>query len=265
MKRLIMIAVAATVLIACRKDTDPQVPEQPQQPEQPNPDTIIAFNKLYGGTARDNFLVAHVTPNQGYFLGGVTYSIDGDIMQAFGFEDIWILKLDSAGNKVWAKTYGGTSDETIVSITGSPDGGLVIAATTGSARTFYNGGYPVPWLFKLDDDGNIVWEKTISNFLFRVAAVKLTSIGDYIGCGTANGHPWVFRLDRNGNMIWEKTYETRAGAAWMIDESAEGDFVVGGGVEDTVYSSSNMRAFKVDGEGNFMWSKEFGGSGGTTV
>ena len=70
--------------------------------------------------------------------------------------DLWIIKLDSAGNRVWEKVYGGPGAE-FGSITAATDGGYLLYAES------YDDQYNVVafTLAKLDASGNIAWQKKL--------------------------------------------------------------------------------------------------------
>ena len=59
-------------------------------------------------------------------------------------------KLNSSGNKVWFKHYGGTSDEFGYSIQQTPDGGYIVAEHTQS----YTYGNDDMGIYKLDSNGD---------------------------------------------------------------------------------------------------------------
>ncbi|HBU31209.1 MAG TPA: hypothetical protein DEB14_02670, partial [Dictyoglomus sp.] len=71
---------------APKKDTTP-----PQQ----------VWQKTYGGSNDDEAFSIQQTTDGGYIVAGWTESFGA------GNRDVYIIKLDSNGNKVWEKTYGG--------------------------------------------------------------------------------------------------------------------------------------------------------------
>ena len=74
-----------------------------------------------------------------------------------GSTDIWILKLNNTGNKIWEKTYGGSKYDDANSIIETADGHLVVAGTTKNKGA----GSTDIWILKLNkNNGNIIWEKT---------------------------------------------------------------------------------------------------------
>lgn len=89
----------------------------------------------------------------------------------------WVLKVDSAGNEVWNRTYYGeciSHFHTIVRV----DGGYLAGCFTGCGK-------PYPWLLKIDEDGNILWEKKFREFYGGVTAIAYSN-GTAIAALTVN-------------------------------------------------------------------------------
>ena len=143
-----------------------------------------------------------VTSNQsvyvtGYFTGTSDFDPGSGVsnLTSAGGSDVFVLKLDSAGNYVWANRMGGTAlgTPTVPSLGGGGgDGGLGIAVGTdgsayvtgvisssgdvdpsGSAFSYANAGGYDAFISKVDADGNFVWAKsfggTWNDYGFAVA------------------------------------------------------------------------------------------------
>ncbi|THU37048.1 T9SS C-terminal target domain-containing protein [Niastella caeni] len=181
--------------------------------------TIIS-QKTFGGTG--NEYASDITPTSdgGYLVGGRTNSTDGEVTGNHGGLDIWVVKLNAAGNAEWQKTYGGTGSEAMQSILTTSDGGAVMAGYTNSLNgdvTGVRGGLDC-WITKLNSSGAIVWQKTLGgsadehaysivaaqNGGFAIAGLTASSDGDVTGFH-AGTDSWVVRLNANGGIVWQKT------------------------------------------------------------
>jgi len=106
----------------------------------------VAWQKAYGGADYDYAYSIQETKEGGYIVAGETRS--------FGTRsrDFWVLKLDSAGNVTWQKTYGGDdADDVAFSIQETQEGGYIVAGRTDSFGT----GKDDVWVLKLDLNGKI--------------------------------------------------------------------------------------------------------------
>ena len=119
------------------------------------------FEDSFGGTKDENFDNLKKTLDGGYILGGNTYSTDGDITDHNGtaaYDDVWIFKLDSNFELVWAKSYGGALNDRLFYIEETPEGDFMVGATTNSTNGDVSesfGDYDF-WIFKIDADGNLL-------------------------------------------------------------------------------------------------------------
>ena len=156
-------------------------------------------------------------------------------------KSVFIVKLDSLGNVVWERTYGGiaayNSDEGF-DIKQTADGNYI---AVGHTDTYDIHGASDLWVLRLDGAGNIIWQKMYGGSANDCAqSVQLTSDGGFILAGytaSANGDVigahgsydfWVLKLDSIGNLIWQKTLGgTDNEMATSIQQTADGYIVAG--------------------------------------
>jgi uncharacterized delta-60 repeat protein len=215
--------------------------------------------KVYGGSQVDTVYSMQQTADGGFIIAGTTNSFGAGSM------DIWILKLDSNGDPVWQKTFGGAGNDEAYSIQQTADGGYVVAGRTES----FGAGKGDIWILKLDSNGDTVWQKTYGgtkeDYVF---SIQQTADGGYVmagrteSFGVVNFDVWVLKLDSNGNALWQKTY---GGSGWdiaySIQETADGGYVVAGFTESVGAGKYDIWVLKLDNNGNAIWQKTYGGSG----
>jgi PKD repeat protein len=92
----------------------------------------LLFQKTFGGTGAENLYTILQTSDEGYILACGSTSDDFDIKNTKGFEDVWLLKLDSQFAIDWSRNYGGTGSDRPVRFINDNDGGYLLAAYTFS-------------------------------------------------------------------------------------------------------------------------------------
>ncbi|HEX6431068.1 MAG TPA: IPT/TIG domain-containing protein, partial [Niastella sp.] len=235
------------------------------------------WNKLFGGDNEELGINIWRTSDGGYITVARTLSNNsGDVGVSKGNSDIWVVKTDADGNKVWQKTYGGSGGDYPTAITGTADGGVVIAGYTNSSNSGdvgLNHGYDDAWIFKLDANGNLLWQKTFGDAISNFAQDIISSgDGGFIVAGltyvSTHRDVWIFKLDANGNLLWQKTFggsdEEYTSA---ITASGDGGFVVTAttasnntGDVGSNHGNFDMWVVKFDANGNLVWQKTLGGS-----
>ncbi|MBP7713944.1 MAG: T9SS type A sorting domain-containing protein [Bacteroidota bacterium] len=187
----------------------------------------IQWQNTIGGSGYDQLYSIQQTSDGGYILGGYSESnISGDKTEnSQGFDDYWVVKLDTTGNIQWQNTIGGGSFDYLTSIQQTSDGGYILGGYSNSGisgdKTENCQGNTDYWVVKLDASGNIQWQNTIGgNYSDWLYSVQQTSDGGYIlgGCSDANisGDKtenvqgvydyWVVKLTNKFNLITGKTY-----------------------------------------------------------
>src|SRR6185295_4557305 len=97
----------------------------------------------------------------GGFTGTVTF--DGTGLTAAGGSDIYVAKLSSStGQVIWAKRFGGTSDDFGLAVALDSSNNIYIAGTFQGSIDFGGGtiqsaGGSDAFVLKLTADGNYVW------------------------------------------------------------------------------------------------------------
>jgi uncharacterized delta-60 repeat protein len=216
----------------------------------------VVWQKTFGGSDDDRARSVQETIDGGYIVAGYTWSPSER-------EDVYILKLDANGNKLWEKTFGGSDNDGAWSIQQTNDGGYVVAGYTSS---FGAGSYDV-YVLKLDATGTKVWEKTFGgSYDDRAYCIQQTSDGGYIVAGyTWSSSEWedvyILKLDASGNKLWEKTFGgSDNDGAWFIQQTIDGGYIVAGYTKSYGSGWYNAYLLKLDGAGNKVWEKVFGGS-----
>lgn len=150
------------------------------------------WDKTYGGNGFDRGPVIARTEDNGYLLAGNSSSgSDGDkTAPAFGDDDLWIVKINSEGEKQWDKSYGGNEYDLIHSIQPTSDGGYLIGmvyySDLGDTKTDPTRDLDDNWIIKIDANGSKLWDKNLGGSptsVSTLAGAFTTSDGGYLITG----------------------------------------------------------------------------------
>jgi hypothetical protein len=204
----------------------------------------FVWAKQLGGTNADiyDYSIAIDATGNLYTSGTFKGTVDLDpgagsyVLSSVGVYDIFINKLDAAGNFVWAQQLGGAGDDAAYSIV-------------------------------LDGSGNIYTSGSFSgtaDFDPGPGSYTLTTIGV--------NNAFVNKLDASGNFLWAKQWGGTAGSASSIALDATGIYTTGyfSGTVDfdpgpasytlaTVGAHDDVFVHKLDATGTFLWAKQLRG------
>jgi hypothetical protein len=109
--------------------------------------------KYFEGSGSDDLLYVQQTTDGGYIVTGFGGSVGS------GNIDVWLIKTDSNGNKIFDKAFGDSDCEYGYCVQQTSDGGYIITGHTWS----YGAGAQDVWLVKTDKNGNSVWDKSLDS------------------------------------------------------------------------------------------------------
>jgi PKD repeat protein len=245
---------------------------------------VIQWQKSLGGSGNDYANSVQQTADGGYIVAGYTSSVDGDVSGNHGGNDMWVVKLDNAGNIQWQKTLGGSGDDVATYVQQTADAGYIIAGNTSSNDGDVSGnhGNSDAWVVKLNSAGNIQWQKTYGGLSNEAAnSVQQLADGGYIlGCSALSEYGgdiigshganegWIVKISPVGVIEWSLclgglSYDY----ARQVKQTADGGFIMGGygsSVDgDLIGNHGNMDFWmvKLDNIQERQWKKTFGGTG----
>lgn len=161
-----------------------------------------------------------------FVAGGISVALDGNDCVKDPFEDtcsgdVFLIKWNADGTKVWTKQWGTSFDDTGTSIAFDGDGNIfVVGYTSGSFNeTPAAGNYNI-FITKLASYGDVVWTKQWGNVSgYSEYSVALNDAGDIFIAGDTDGsfdgHAnagnrdlILIKLDGSGNTAWTKQWGT---------------------------------------------------------
>ena len=166
--------------------------------------TKIWEDKYFGGLSIDEAYSTIKTSDGNYLIAGATRSFGN------GGYDGWVIKMgfDANGNEIeyWNKTFGGSNDDKIHSVIENSDGTKLTFC--GYSRS-YNDQNDDIWIFQTDNEGNEIFNKTISgNLADKGYGIKEAPDGGFIISGISQSindsgdlQAVLIKTDPQGNTI----------------------------------------------------------------
>lgn len=179
----------------------------------------LIWRRYFGGTNNDRAYGVVETSDEGLLLVGATESTDFDITNSKGSYDFWAVKLDIQGNLVWQKNYGGSEIDIAYAVTKTQDGNYLLVGDTRSSDgdvTNFKGAADV-WLVKIDEQGTLLWQKTLGGAAFDSARDASAQGTGFVVTGASRSTEgdltenkgqtdfWITQLDATGDIQWQKT------------------------------------------------------------
>jgi hypothetical protein len=190
------------------------------------------WDKTIGGFATDEAASA-INVEGGYIIAGTSNSpVSGNKTQpqkAIDHQnpsDIWLVKIDNAGNVLWDKTVGSDTHEYTPLMIAAKDGGFLVNCITyggiSGDKTEETFGSTDSWVIKFNGEGNIQWQKTLGG-IYQEAPGSLLELPDdgFLITQTSNSPKsgnktpealaydldiWQVKLTATGAIEWQTVY-----------------------------------------------------------
>ncbi|RYF99836.1 MAG: hypothetical protein EOO07_36225, partial [Chitinophagaceae bacterium] len=123
-----------------------------------NKNGTLLWKKNLGGSSNDFCRDIITTSDGNLIIAASSGSLDNDITVNYGNTDFWLVKIDTAGNILWQKSYGGNNEEIAYSILETNDKGFMVVGYSRSVA-LGNYGETDAFVFKTDANGNVAWQE----------------------------------------------------------------------------------------------------------
>ncbi|MFM8474062.1 MAG: T9SS type A sorting domain-containing protein [Candidatus Kapaibacterium sp.] len=246
----------------------------------------VLWKTTYGGSENENATCIITTPDGGFAVCGDTRSSDGDFSRSSprGGSNIFLLRLNARGEKLWNITYGGSKDEGGERVINTRDGGFAIvgdmASNDGDFSRMNKGAGDI-FLMKTDARGAVQWTRSFGGSKvdrgmsvtqtdddgFALAGWTLSTDGDFLG-SRANADPdaVVVRTDSAGGTVWTRRFGgSREDRAFCIAATADAGYLMTGGswsadgdMAGIHKGMSDIFLTKMDSTGTTQWTRSYG-------
>ena len=253
----------------------------------------VVWAKSFGGTGNDigygitSDLVGNIYLT-GCFKEQVNFS--GITLNSPGKKDIFVVKLNSNGNLVWAKNFGGSGVKNAPSIVTNRSGNIYLTGNFNGTATFDSntltskGEWDV-FVAQIKSNGNIIWAKNFgglkNDICYGIATDKTDSIyltgyfnnrAYFDGFTLTSKQPndiFIAKLNSQGNVVWVPNF---SGDDFDLGQNIATDdrgniYITGlfsrvinfGDISLTSYGKRDVFVAKIDKDGEVIWAKNLGG------
>ena len=153
---------------------------------------------------------------------------------------IYLLKTDAYGEKIWDQTFGGSLDDEARALVELNDGSLLL-----SGFQSYAGGTENIFALKTDSEGGLLWFNTYGQPEYRRRGHSIVAIpnGDFIIAGESkvtlstvdDKDALALRINSNGALVWDNKFSLQGSLGNQQDDEAravtstvDGFFVLAG-------------------------------------
>jgi len=213
------------------------------------------WNVTYGDDHYDHAFRAmeHLNDN-GYILTGYTN-------QGGALRDMWVVRTDENGTKLWDHRYGTATYDEGEDIIACSDGGF---AAVG--HTLIENLYGDAFLVRIDDTGTLLWSRTFGyNESDSGNSILESDDGCFVVAGQLTGYDgdsdaWLMKIDDNGNTLWQQIYGgSEYDAFYSIYLSDNDEYIISGATQSYGSVGYDGLIFEVDNKGNVLWNTSCGG------
>jgi hypothetical protein len=245
----------------------------------------LEWQKTLGGTKDDKAYKVITTNDNGFAIVGYSKSNNGDVNTNAGFEDVWIVKLNSTGNILWKTNTGFSGSDKGNTIVQTTDGGFFVGGLLdvtasgglGNSKSLHAGGDY--WGIKLSSNGTIEWRRYFGGANTDTCYDVLELDDGYLMIGSSDSIDvdiknnkgsydfWVIKIDKTGTLIWEKSYGGKEiEESYQVVKTPDNNFLLVGETRSSdqdvkdQYGGADVWVVKIDQLGNLIWEKNYGGS-----
>jgi hypothetical protein len=267
--------------------------------------------RTWGGPGDDWLDDLTLTPEGDLLLSGSFFDIVDfdpgagvDDRRSQGGRDVFVLRLDGAGDREWARTFGGAGEDFGIALAAASDGSIYVGGRFDQTADFdpgpgredrtAQGIADDAYVLRLSSGGDLVWARTFGGSRRDVVlsmadgpAGSVLVTGTFFGTADLDPGPdrqehtsrgerdiYLLCLDSSGGLLWAQSWGG-SGEDWVEEVAVDDDgsmalvgsvgpkvdFDPGRGVYEPL--SNGLRdafALRLGSGGAFLWARTFGGT-----
>jgi glycine cleavage system H lipoate-binding protein len=204
----------------------------------------VVGKRRFGGEEEDE-ANAIINTSGGYIMAGATESF------GHGDFDAYVLKMDTKGNRLWSRAFGGSDDDIANDIIEVSDGYMLVGTTESFGRR-----YKDVFVVKMNKKGNRIWQKAYGGTKDEEGYSIIEDNGGYVIAGKSGSYGesfrsdmYLFKIDKNGGLLWERVFGKKQDDAGYDLAATKDGYIVVGEIEDERTHDSDVYIVKTDKNG----------------
>jgi hypothetical protein len=193
---------------------------------------------------------------------------DGGYAGIANRSDYEIIKFDPDFNVMWDKTYSRLNNDYVTSILQTDDGGYMIIGN--SDTTVNNFTHEVIWACRLDEEGELVWDKTYGGSahsgIYGEKSIIPTDDGGYIFTGNISDDVedddiWVVKINFSGEIVSEKTLGSTGSSYGQAIVETNGNYAILATImgKSDLFPEEGTCIVSLDKSFNMVWDRPLHG------
>lgn len=251
-------------------------------------DGFIEWTRDYGGSQQDIPSEIRQLPGGDFIMAAYSASDDGNVTGFSDGSDYWMVRLNSSGDIIWEKSFGGTGEDQALDLELTANNEIIVAGTSYSNDGHVTGNHGLSdiWVIKLTEEGELAWQKSLGGIFFEeLPNIAITQDDEYLVSSTTyslsdvmitcdgnqtmeNG--WLAKLSTEGELEWTKCLGGNdSDFTWTVETTSEEGFLVAGHTESSATGDvglsnggSDAWLIKLDSLGQIEWHLLIGGTRG---
>ena len=216
----------------------------------------ITFANTYGMEDHDS-ANSVIAVDDGFLIIG---EIEYDLNSRF---DMYLLKLDKFGKKVWSKALGGKNDDKGYALVETKDGYIAVGVTQS-----FGGDRSSIYVVNLSKDGESRWQRALysdddsyyhgSSIAKSTSGYKVVGWEDEIKFFGSEIYGYVCDIDKDGDRSNTKRYGGEDDDKLFDILKVDDGHIMVGETESIGSDGSNAYVVKVDNKGKLVWDNAYG-------
>lgn len=250
---------------------------------------IKVWDKRFAGDSVETLNSVRRAADGSLFLAGYSNSKATGEKSATskGGYDYWIVKTDSNGNKLWDKVIGSTSNDYLMAVWPTSDGGCLLGGYSGGPvsgdKTKAAYGSNDYWVVRLSNNGTKLWDSTYGGTGYEelryiepttdkgfllVGYTNSVKSGSKKSPGKGAGDVWILKIDSSGRSQWDSTYGGNSDeSCYEAHQTKDGGFLIAASSKSPISGNKTVDSIgsydiwilKISGTGVVQWDKVYGG------